>query len=217
MPNRLSGVAIRRKREIPLLTAAVSFAAVSLVLAWIVVDHYGGASFFPGLAAGFLGTFVGFVLALTADRERERRRAMSEAADLMAQRQTEVRRRLQSVRAELVRLDEMIGSLVKELQDEVADLVDRVGQQIDQPERSATRTGPRQDWRNRGSRVDERDDRHGCDSSRRVSGPGGEPNAETATGARRARQRVSVRPDPGSVVSPARTASRPAQSSRSAR
>ena len=31
MPNRLSGVAIRRKREIPLLTAAVSFAAVSLV------------------------------------------------------------------------------------------------------------------------------------------------------------------------------------------
>ena len=133
MPNRLSGVAIRRKREIPLLTAAVSFAAVSLVLAWIVVDHYGGASFFPGLVAGFLGTFVGFVLALTADRERERRRAMSEAADLMAQRQTEVRRRLQSVRAELVRLDEMIGPLVKELQDEVADLVDRVGQQIDQP------------------------------------------------------------------------------------
>jgi hypothetical protein len=50
---------------------------------------------------GFLGTLVAFVLALTWERERERRRLARDAAEFQQRRETEVRRRLQPVRAEL--------------------------------------------------------------------------------------------------------------------
>jgi phage host-nuclease inhibitor protein Gam len=74
---------------------------LGVVLAVGVVVKYGGESFFPGLAAGFIGTLVAFLLALTWDREREHRRLEREAADLKARRETELKRRLEPIRIEL--------------------------------------------------------------------------------------------------------------------
>ncbi len=94
-----------------LLGAAVAVVALS-VGTWLVVDRYGGGSFFPGLIAGFLGTFLAFVLALGEAGARERRRAERDAGEIEERRATEVRRRFEPVRAELAKNAKSLHDLV---------------------------------------------------------------------------------------------------------
>jgi hypothetical protein len=86
-----------------LLTAGLGLAVVGIAASALVLAYYGGGSFWPGLVTGFLGTLVAFVLALAWERERDRRRLVQEADELQERRATEVRRRLEPVRAELQR------------------------------------------------------------------------------------------------------------------
>ena len=62
--------------------AAVTLVAIGIVASVLVLNHYGGGSFWPGLVTGFIGTLVAFVLALAWERERERQRLTRDAADL---------------------------------------------------------------------------------------------------------------------------------------
>jgi hypothetical protein len=100
-----------RARSSSTLIAIGGF-AIGVLGAVLVLKGYGGGSFWPGLIAGFLGTLVAFLLALNSARERdrlqleqdverERVRLGREAEKLEEQRATEIRRRLELVRAEL--------------------------------------------------------------------------------------------------------------------
>ena len=73
--------------------------ALGIVGSWVVLSLYGAGSYLPGLVTGFLGTLVAFVLALTWERDREGRQLAREAKDLQDRRATELRRRLEPVRA----------------------------------------------------------------------------------------------------------------------
>jgi hypothetical protein len=79
----------------------IALFAIGLLAAFLVLRGYGGDSFWPGLIAGFLGTLVASVLALTWERERGRSELERNAHDLHERRKTEARRRLEPVRAEL--------------------------------------------------------------------------------------------------------------------
>lgn len=83
------------------LTVAALGAIVLLVAVVLIVKGYGGASFWPGLVAGFLGTLVAFVLALAWERERASAEVARQARELYEQRETETKRRLEPVRGEL--------------------------------------------------------------------------------------------------------------------
>lgn len=74
-----------------------------LIAALIVIGHYGPESFVTGLAAGFTGSLLAFMLALRSERERESQRLFGETTRLEEARRTEVRRRLQPVDAELAK------------------------------------------------------------------------------------------------------------------
>jgi hypothetical protein len=90
------------------LVAAV---VVSLVAAVVVVNDFGGVTYFPGLVAGFASSLAAFVLALSWERERELRRIETEARELNERRGTELRRRLQPVLVELEKNSASIGQI----------------------------------------------------------------------------------------------------------
>jgi hypothetical protein len=99
-----------------LTVAAILVAAlVAAVASVIVVKHFGGVTYFPGLVGGFASSLVAFVLALSWERERELKRFEGEARALNERRGTELRRRLQPVLAELeknaVSIREVAGAL----------------------------------------------------------------------------------------------------------
>jgi membrane protein implicated in regulation of membrane protease activity len=96
-----------------LIAAIVVAVLVAGALASVVVIAYGGSSFFPGLVAGFVGTFLAFVLALAEAGARERRRLEAEARELEQRRATEVRRRFEPVRAELEQNAESLDNLIE--------------------------------------------------------------------------------------------------------
>jgi len=75
--------------------------AIVIAASVVIASRYGGESFWPGLVTGFLGTLLAFVLALGWERERDRSRLAREADELHKRRLTEVRRRLERLRAEL--------------------------------------------------------------------------------------------------------------------
>jgi uncharacterized membrane protein YeaQ/YmgE (transglycosylase-associated protein family) len=77
----------------------------------IVIERYGAGSYFPGLVAGFAGTLVAFMLALTWERERDRRHAVRAEAELEKQRGTEVRRRCEPIAVELEKNGESLATL----------------------------------------------------------------------------------------------------------
>jgi hypothetical protein len=91
--------------------AVLVLVAAGIAASVIVVRHYGGGNFWPGLVTGFIGTLVAFVLALTWEREQERRQVAKGEADLKERRTTEVRRRLATVRAELEKNAESLEQL----------------------------------------------------------------------------------------------------------
>jgi hypothetical protein len=75
---------------------------VCLAGAAFVVWDYGGQGFFVELTAGFAAALVAFVLALEWEREREQRRLERTAKELASARETEARRRFETVRRELL-------------------------------------------------------------------------------------------------------------------
>src|SRR5688572_3183622 len=83
------------------LALIVVASVACLIGAALVVDRYGGEGFFVGLTSGFAGALVAFVLALEWESSRERNRLAQGAEELTKQRETEVRRRFETVRREL--------------------------------------------------------------------------------------------------------------------
>jgi hypothetical protein len=83
------------------LAMVLVLVAAGIAASVVVVRHYGGGNYWPGLVTGMIGTLVAFVLALSWEREREERRLAQDAVELQQRRVTEVRRRLEPVRAEL--------------------------------------------------------------------------------------------------------------------
>lgn len=84
------------------------FAALALaglggcaVVAVIVLRRYGGETLLAELVASFAGTFIAFMLALSWERDRDRKRGIRESRELDERRRTEARRRFEPVRAEL--------------------------------------------------------------------------------------------------------------------
>jgi hypothetical protein len=84
---------------------------VGLISSGVVIQQYGSGSYFPGLVAGFAGTLVAFMLALTWERERDRRLVVREAAEVEQQRATEVRRRFEPIAVELEKNGESLAFL----------------------------------------------------------------------------------------------------------
>jgi ABC-type lipoprotein release transport system permease subunit len=108
----MSMPAAQRARSSSTLIVIALF-AIGVVAAVVVLIAYGGGSFLPGLIAGFLGTLLAFVLALMWERERERQELEQAAEELNEQRKTEVRRRFESVRAELKKNAESLRLLAE--------------------------------------------------------------------------------------------------------
>jgi hypothetical protein len=109
----LPAVAFEFKRSRSVALAAVLIVAAGAVAVVLVVDDYGGASFFPGLIASFIATLFAFVLALWWERKREQRVLTNEAAEMDERRVTEVRRRFAPVRAELENDAESLETLAE--------------------------------------------------------------------------------------------------------
>jgi hypothetical protein len=108
----MSMPAAQRARSSSTLIVIALF-AIGVIAAVVVLIAYGGDSFLPGLIAGFLGTLLAFVLALMWERERERQELERASEELNEQRKTEVRRRFESVRAELKKNAESLRLLAK--------------------------------------------------------------------------------------------------------
>ena len=89
--------------------------AAMVVGADLVVHDYGGDSFFPGLVAGFIGTFLAFVLALWSEGVRERLQLKRDADRLEESRKSEIQRRLKAVDAELDKNAESLEIVVSGL------------------------------------------------------------------------------------------------------
>jgi hypothetical protein len=117
-----SSVRVRVTQPRFLLVAAAVTAAVAALL---VLRRYGGDSLWPELVSGFGASLLAFMLALTWESDRERRRFAQEmeregrrfeqaAKELEQERATEVRRRFQGVRTELQKNDESIAMLMRE-------------------------------------------------------------------------------------------------------
>jgi hypothetical protein len=79
--------------------------------AW-TADRYGGASYWPSL----LATLVAVVLAFEFERRRERRALGRAEVSLMRRRETEARKRLLALQAELEKNQISIDGIVNELQ-----------------------------------------------------------------------------------------------------
>jgi hypothetical protein len=75
--------------------------------------EYGGDAFWPGLVGNFVASLLAFILALWWERTREQAQLRHGANDLQEQRRTEVRRRLEPVRAELDRNRNSLEQLVQ--------------------------------------------------------------------------------------------------------
>jgi hypothetical protein len=73
----------------------------ALIGAAVVIARYGLDSFLPGLVVDFGASLAAFLLALTWERDQELQRLERGAAEVEARNETEVRRRLTSVHAEL--------------------------------------------------------------------------------------------------------------------
>jgi hypothetical protein len=84
---------------------------VSVLAVVVILNEYGGGSFFPGLIASFIATLFAFVLALWWERKREQRELAKGAAELERRHATEVRRRFAPIRAELVKDEESLRFL----------------------------------------------------------------------------------------------------------
>jgi hypothetical protein len=87
----------------PRLSDQLLFVAVvaALIGAGVVIARYGLDSFLPGLVVDFGASLAAFLLALTWERDQELQRLERGAAEVEARNETEVRRRLTSVHAEL--------------------------------------------------------------------------------------------------------------------
>jgi hypothetical protein len=90
-----------------LLVAAV----VATAGAVVVIVVYGAGSLIPGLVGGFVASLLAFVLALSFERDQELRRLKRGAEEQQDERTTEVRRRLESIRAELEKNAESLRDL----------------------------------------------------------------------------------------------------------
>jgi hypothetical protein len=88
----------------------VGLGAVALVL-----QRYGGASFFPGLIASFIATLFAFVLALWWERRREQHALIRDTEELDRRQKTEVRRRFAPVRLELEKNADSLALLTGKL------------------------------------------------------------------------------------------------------
>ena len=73
----------------------------ALIGAAVVIAAYGLDSFLPGLVLDFAASLAAFLLALTWERDQELQRLERGAEEVEARNETEVRRRLTSVHAEL--------------------------------------------------------------------------------------------------------------------
>ncbi len=117
---------IRRLRDRP----ARPFVAGAFVLFFVglgvVVVLYAGATFWPGLVGNFGASLAAFMLALSWDHERERRRAQEAADALVEERDRGLRerldqlaieagRRLKPIRKELGRNKKSVEDLTKSL------------------------------------------------------------------------------------------------------
>jgi len=87
----------------PRLSDQLLFGAVvaALIGAAVVIANYGLDHFLPGLVVDFGASLAAFLLALTWERDQELQRLESGATEVEARNETEVRRRLTSLRAEL--------------------------------------------------------------------------------------------------------------------
>ena len=73
----------------------------ALIGAAVVIGRYGLDAFLPGLVVDFGASLAAFLLALTWERDQELQRLERGAEEVEARNETEVRRRLTSVHAEL--------------------------------------------------------------------------------------------------------------------
>src|SRR5262245_20516357 len=96
-----------------LLVGAV---VAALVGAAAVIHGYGLDSFLPGLVVDFGASLAAFLLALTWERDQELQRLERGAEEVEARNETEVRRRLTSVHAELEVNQESLTELQLDLE-----------------------------------------------------------------------------------------------------
>lgn len=82
------------------LTLVLVFALAVAGSIWLVC-RYGAEDFLVQLASGFLAALAAFVLALTWERDRERRQAEARAKRVTDEQVVEIQRRLRTVRDEL--------------------------------------------------------------------------------------------------------------------
>jgi hypothetical protein len=101
----------RLSRPLALIVAA---GFICLVGAVFLLWRYGGEGFFVELTAGFAAALVAFVLALEWERKREQDRLGRAAEELAKQRETEARRRFETVRRELLANLESLEFLQRE-------------------------------------------------------------------------------------------------------
>jgi hypothetical protein len=124
--KRRISLALARPKETPIVVWLwLAFAAFAIGTI-LVIDNYGGLTYYPGLLSGFGASLFAFMLALRWDHERERERAQEEAHERAADRDrrdteeheqlvVEARRRLQPVRKELLRDQESVDQLMRSL------------------------------------------------------------------------------------------------------
>jgi hypothetical protein len=125
-----------RREDAPIIVWLwIAFAVFAIGMV-VILDQYGGVTFFPGLIGGFGASLFAFMLALQWDHERERERASAEGKERANERNrqeeereqerqrqadeqhdrlvTEARRRLEPIRKELVRNQISVDGLVGE-------------------------------------------------------------------------------------------------------
>ena len=88
----------------------------ALIGAAVVIASYGLDHFLPGLVVDFGASLAAFLLALTWERDQELQRLERGTAEVEARNETEVRRRLTSVHAELEVNQESLSELQVDLE-----------------------------------------------------------------------------------------------------